>query len=173
MIDKRSAIDIDTDDPMELAALMLACATPALRDLTPSEKMRTLVDSMLQLRYLAGDRGILKRLAHAYPIRCEIRKVDVDKRCQRLAIEFVAENEGGKIETIRSDRIDGYYGELVRDIWRPFAHGGQAVIYKCNTPAPDGAKGPNGEPVRSYRNAVWVTRAHRQQAGAEGSPDAI
>ena len=107
----------------------------------------------LAVRRALGEHSLAMEVHAALPINATITRIDLEASSQRYLVEFLADNnENGVVETIRTDRLDGARGDIVRRLWTPSLAGHRARIYKLNSPARPGADGK----AREYRRAVFV-----------------
>ena len=119
---------------------------------TPDAVMERVVRRALNLRRLTNPRSIAMLTLMSSPIRCRVASVEFEEATQRFVIGFVAAgSETGEVEQIRSDRVDGPDGRIVRKLWNESLVGRDVVIYKLNEPAKPGSKASHG-----YRCAHWV-----------------
>ena len=111
------------------------------------------------------DDGIAMSMCDAARINCTIQGIELEQSSQRFVVSFVADkSEDGKVETIRTDRVDSYScGNVVKALWTPDLVGAHVCLYKHNdvpTPEQIAEARKNGVtiPPQGYRRAVYVRR---------------
>lgn len=106
-----------------------------------------------------ADNSIASRTLMAVPIRATVLKIELEENTQRYLITFKADSqEEGKevVETIRSDRLDSWYGDMVRQMWDGL-EGEHVCIYKCMEQTNDPKK-------PKVRTAPFVERIPQRKA---------
>jgi hypothetical protein len=99
-------------------------------------------EEALRIKSLMREDSIPMRALGSVRIPCEIKGIEMEESSQRFVISFVAigRNATGEVETVRSDRLDGVNGNLVRQMWSPSIVGHRCVIYKCTEETGDRLK---------------------------------
>jgi hypothetical protein len=99
-------------------------------------------EEALRIKSLLREDSIPMRALGSVRIPCEVKGIEMEESSQRLVISFVAigRNATGEVETVRSDRLDGVNGNLVRQMWNPSIVGHRCVIYKCTEETGDRTK---------------------------------
>lgn len=135
----------EVDYRLDMALAYLVCS---LRGVRPGQFDAEMVGEYLRIRRMMSPKSLLMRVAGAVPIRCSIVSVSLEESSQRFLIEFIADGSDTP-EQIRSDRVDGRRGDEVRAMWRAFAPGERAVIYKTN-------ENQSADRANGYRVAPYV-----------------
>lgn len=119
---------------------------------SPAELAHMVAEQALLIRRQCDERSLAMRTLTATPIVCTISSMQAEAKTQRIVVTFTPANGDGTPETIRTDRLDGALGPVVRKMWQKSLVGHRAVIYKHNDAPREGDRNAQG-----YRVACWVT----------------
>lgn len=119
---------------------------------SPAELSGMVTDQALLIRRQCNERSLAMRTLTATPIVCTISSLEAEAKTQRIVVTFTPANGDGTPETIRTDRLDGALGPIVRKMWQRSLVGHRAIIYKHNDAPREGDRNAQG-----YRVACWVT----------------
>lgn len=100
--------------------------------------------------------SILSRVQNSTKFIATVTAVEFEDSSQRYVISLKSDRDD-RIEQIRTDRIDGRYGDYVKRTWaEPDRRIGQrAVIYKYRE-----AAGENPDAPQGYRNLPYIKFLH-------------
>lgn len=145
-----------THDDVEVARRYVAEAVATLGNraygVSPAELSGMVAEQALLIRRQCDERSLAMRTLTATPIVCTISSLEAEAKTQRIVVTFTPANGDGTPETIRTDRLDGALGPIVRKMWQRSLVGHRAVIYKHNDAPREGDRNAQG-----YRVACWVT----------------
>lgn len=107
---------------------------------------------MEKIKDFSGDKSILARASNSARFMATITDVSFEDSSQRYVISFKASPDA-KVEQIRTDRVDGHYGEYVRRTWSNADKkiGRRAIFYKYRENAGESRDAPQG-----YRNLPFI-----------------
>ena len=114
------------DDLVALA--YLSCS---LRGVARDSFEAAMAEEYLFLRRMMSPSSLTSRIAASVPIKCRVEAIELEESSNRLVVTFTADGQGDP-ERIRTDRLDGRNGELVRTLWSDIRPGSRAVVYKLN-----------------------------------------
>lgn len=130
------------------AVVALSCLNLSARRLEATPESVT--KEALRLSSMLGDSSLPKRVLGAVRIRCVVKSITFEQQSQRFMVSFIPLNQPEKVEEIRSERVDGSHGALVRKLWSQSLVGNEAIIFKSNDPD------PTGKVSQGFRVARWV-----------------
>lgn len=115
-------------------------------------------------RRMLDDDGIAMAMLDSTRVYATIKDIAFEESSQRYVVSFVGDNsKNAKVETIRTDRVDGQNGFLVKTLWGDTTKliGQHVCMYKKNDiPTADQSaelrKKDIKVPPQGYRRAVYV-----------------
>lgn len=111
-----------------------------------------ILNHMEKIKDCSSDKSILARASSAARFKATITDVSFEESSQRYVISFKSSPDG-KVEQIRTDRVDGRYGDYVRRTWSDGEKkiGRSAIFYKHREAAGESRDVPQG-----YRNLPFI-----------------
>lgn len=137
--------DLVSSPTFQLAYL---AATLSGKDVTES----AVLSHMEKIKDMTANKSILARAATSARFMATITDVSFEESSQRYVISFKPSADA-KVEQIRTDRVDGRYGEYVRRTWSDPEKqiGRRAIFYKFREAAGESRDVPQG-----YRNLPYI-----------------
>ena len=128
----------------KFAALLCAASGEPIDDMT----VATMASKLTRI---LDDESTSVQLLRSVVIRATVKKVDYEESSHRYVVSFVAANDPeGKVETVRSNRLDGRGGKAARAIWGRDLDGHDVMLYKTNE-----AVGRDPKNAQGYRVSPW------------------
>lgn len=118
-----------------------------------SEYESRVTERALKIQSLLRDSSPTMRALDSVRIYAHVDSVKYEENTTRYVVTFTPKN-GDEQEQIRTPRMDTQAGKLIENKVKGAA-GHDAIIYKNNEPAPEGAKGKQ-VPSHGYRVMPWI-----------------